>query len=493
MIKKQRILIIVLCVFFLALLAVYMFVLRPMTLDNDEDTTPALDTDDGEVRSAGNTVLMFPRIERKDIQSIEVNNSYGSYSFSYHADLDDFLLDGYENLAFDATKFSRLVVSAGYTLVISKVTSNVTEQELTSYGLREEDEPATYTLTTRTGSSHTVKIGKKIIAGGGYYAMCDDRTGVYIIGADVEETLLAPVENMVSPMLTAGAGTATYIYIDNFTIYRHGEKFISFRAVPTEEIDSESLDNALVLCQYPAEYERSINYDNTLQTLASYEGDSVVALGLTEENLEEYGLADEPYVIEYEFQGFKFRLVASEPVDGYYYVSTSMFNDIVKVPAADFEFLQWDLMYWVSTRFFQRTITFVNNIKVESADVNETFRLYHHPNDNPNLVVIGDVCGEIDDVANFRNFYKTLLLCDFKDYAPEGTEPDENELMLRYTVTTNAGKVTEYAFYRYSTRRCLLTINGSGQFYVLTDSVEKIISDAAKVRVGVPVNSEDKS
>lgn len=493
MIKKQRILIIVLCVVFLAMLAVYMFVLRPMTSEPAETEAPGIDTSDGEVKSAGNTVLMFPQIERKDIQSIEVHNSYGSYSFSYHADLDDFLLDGYENLAFDAAKFSSLVVGSGYTLVISKVTQDATDEELASYGLRDEDEPAWYKLTTRSGSSHTVKIGKKIISGGGYYAMCDDRTGVYIIGADIETTLLAPIEDMVSPMLTAGAGISTYFYIDNFTIYKHGEKFISFRAIPKEEMDDEVLDNALILCEYPAEYERSNNYDVTLQTLAAYEGDSVAALGLTEENLEKFGLADEPYVIEYDYQGFKFRLVASEPVDGFYYVSTSMFNDIVKVPEADFEFLQWDLMYWVATRFFQRNITFVNNIKIESADVNETFRLYHHPDDDPNLVVIGDGCGEIDDVANFRNFYKTLLLCDFKDYAPEDVEVDDDDLMLRYTVTTNGGKVTEYAFYRYSTRRCLLTVNGSGQFYVLTDSVEKIISDAAKVRVGAPVVAEDKS
>ena len=493
MIKRQRILIIVFIAVFAALLIAYFTFLRPLLAEPAETGAETVDAAPGEV-PVGDTIYLFEQIERADMQKIEVHNSYGTYSFSYDPERDDFTLDGYPNLAFNPIQFSSLVVSTGTTLAISKITDNATDDQLREYGLRDEDDPAYYTLTERDGTSHTVTIGKKIISGGGFYAMCDGRSAIYILGASLEETILARIEDMISPLLTAGVSETEYYSILNMAIYHYGEKFISFRSLSQQEL-AESESNAMVkiVTDYPAEYSTSYYHDNVLQLLSTYQGDSIVALGLTEENLEKYGLADEPYVITYEYQGIKIRLVASEPVDGWYYVGTSIFDYIVKVSEEDFSFLKWDLTQWIESRVFMRGIQFVNNIKIESEQCNEVFRLYHHPNDDPNLTVIGDNCGEITDIPNFRNFYKTLLLTQIMDYAPEDIEVTEDDCILKFTVTTNGGNVTEYGFYRYSTRRCLLTINGEGQFYVLIDTPEKIISDAIKVINGIEVDSEAKN
>ena len=184
MIKRQRILIIVFIAVFAALLIAYFTFLRPLLAEPAETGAETVDAAPGEV-PVGDTIYLFEQIERADMQKIEVHNSYGTYSFSYDPERDDFTLDGYPNLAFNPIQFSSLVVSTGTTLAISKITDNATDDQLREYGLRDEDDPAYYTLTKRDGTSHTVTIGKKIISGGGFYAMCDGRSAIYILGASL--------------------------------------------------------------------------------------------------------------------------------------------------------------------------------------------------------------------------------------------------------------------------------------------------------------------
>ncbi len=498
MIKRQGILILSLSVLFIIMLVAYIAVIKPMTAEDEETDAPPPETDAGEALTYGDYFLMFPQVERKNIQSIEVHNEHGTYKFVRDGEAEsDFAIDGYENLAYDEELFSKLVIAAGYSMAPEKVTENPTEQELIDYGFAGEGvTPPHYILTTTDGQSHKVIIGKKIISGGAYYAMYEGRKTVYIIDVGIEDTLLKPIETMVSPLLTAGIETTDYYRINNFSIKRGGEDFLICRNLTKEELaDMETTAIAKSIATFPAEYNLSMYYDTTLQTLCYYTGESVVALGLDDETLAKYGLNNPAYTISYEYGGARITLNASEKTDdGYYYVSTSLFRIVVKVPAADFEFLEWNLMHWIDEAIFSCNITFVNNIKLESPGFNETFRLNHFPTEDPNLVVIGDECGQIDDVKNFREFYKTLLLTAYEGEVPEEEDPvkDEN-LILTFTVTTNGGNVTEYCFYRYSTRRALVTVNGNGQFYVLVDAVQKIISDAERVAEGGEVNALDKN
>ncbi len=494
MIKRQRILIIVLAAVFILAAAAYFIVIRPLTQNDDpEDTGIAVDPGEG---TSGQRMLMFPRAERDDIESIEVTNTKGSYKFVYNDEIEDFELVGHETLAVNALMFARLVVSTGSTYVLAKVTDSVTDDELLQYGFKGDGaEPARFTVTLHNGTTHNVNVGKKVISGGGYYAMYEGRNAVYVLDANIEATVLAGVEDLLLPILTGGIEAGNYFYVDHFTIKHYGEDFLSCRNLTSEELsEMETTAQAQAITVIPNGYSLSTNYDETLQMLVSCEGESVAAIGVTDEHLEEYGLKDEPYTISYDYNGFEFELTVSEPTeDGYYYVATKMFDLIVKVPAADFEFLSWGLLQWIEPYVFSRSISFVESIEIESDELTETFRFTHRPGDDPSLIVVGDECGQIRDIPNFREFYKTLLYTKIYDYAPEDVEVTEDDCVLKFTVRTLGGNVTEYAFYRYSTRRCLLKINGEGQFYLFFDTANKIISDAGKAISGEPIDSLDKN
>lgn len=82
----------------------------------------------------------------------------------------------------------------------------------------------------------------------------------------------------------------------------------------------------------------------------------------------------------------------------------------------------------------------------------------------------------------FKRYYQTLLVSSVEDTyimsAEEGAQ--DKELLLTVTVTNIVGDAKEYKFYSLTSRKAYLTINGVGGFYILSNRVDKIVSDAQK-------------
>ena len=103
-----------------------------------------------------------------------------------------------------------------------------------------------------------------------------------------------------------------------------------------------------------------------------------------------------------------------------------------------------------------------------------------------------------ESVYNFRLFYKVLISMEIKGDAPfteeEVAEKVANEEpYLVFTYKDRSNQKTELAFYRYSTRRSLITVNGRGQFYVYTDILDKISNDVVRVLNDEEIDSYGKN
>ena len=83
-------------------------------------------------------------------------------------------------------------------------------------------------------------------------------------------------------------------------------------------------------------------------------------------------------------------------------------------------------------------------------------------------------------IRNFRKFYQTLLSINREDFTEE---PDESEraLLLTVEVSFRNGTVRTYKFYSYSERRCFMTVNDKGEFYVMRSMVRKLVADAGRL------------
>lgn len=230
---------------------------------------------DSEQLTETNMILMFPRVEKKNIRSIEVHpgNGQKSYTFArYNLDTGrfddngDFVIVGSPLTGYDQEIFASLYVAAGYTTCKQKVDSP--EEDYREYGLVAETrvdaegneyayEPAYYVLTDKTGQRYKVILGDKLVTGGGYYAQYIEMDGnkesprraVYVIDTYVEASLLAPVETYVTPMLTYPMNMNNYSNVQNFTIFnRLGdsvdyESEVSFSFVDMSEREGTYYEN----------------------------------------------------------------------------------------------------------------------------------------------------------------------------------------------------------------------------------------------------------
>ncbi len=514
MLQSQKKLIIVLAVCFVLMLTVYLAVVKPLTEKEDVVTTEPLVTVEGEIIGTNNRYQLFEQVERADMQSIEVHNEHGSYKF-YRNSKDAFVIEGHEETLFNAQLFSQLVVDTGYTLAKAKVADNASDV-MYKYGLDEESDPAYYTLTTLNGKKHTVYVGNRITTQGGFYVRYAGRDSVYILDTSLGATVLRPIEDYVTPLLSYPMTLTTYYLIKDFSILRGEELFASFRYLEDNE-KSETVTFSTFEMKYPGGgyYCPSQHLDSALQQFTDYEGSEVVRLSPSEEELETYfpdGFSYTLHKIDLvpkdtedwskgynEIENFLFYSSLHEDRDGnnYYYCYSMGFDIIAKVPYYKAEFLTWDINLWVNETIYQLQIDTVRQLKFESPELGTvTFDL---AGEGQELVVTEKETGHKPIVKNFRQLYKTILTVNKE--GEHGLSDDElkqlTETQGAYQLTMTAymrsGKVLEYRFFNYSDRRSYYSINGvKGEFYVLRTSVNKLISDVIRVQKDETVNSEDK-
>lgn len=90
------------------------------------------------------------------------------------------------------------------------------------------------------------------------------------------------------------------------------------------------------------------------------------------------------------------------------------------------------------------------------------------------------------DTSVFRLFYQTLLysnIINSHDLTPDQASNLEENKMLKITVLDTDDTPTTYTFYRIAARKAFIRINDATSekgFYVMTDRVDKIVSDAQK-------------
>ncbi len=504
MIKKQQILIIVLALLFVALIVGYFAIVRPMVnAVEPEVTTEPLETVAGEVVGHGDRYLMFAHTEKEDIRSIEVHNEHGTYTFYRDAD-GNFQIKGHEGITYDQELFSYLVVSSGYTLSMTKVEKPISMEEYGVVRLTNEDgsvwEPAWFKLTTVKGVEHTVYIGYKLVTGGGYYARYAGRDEIYVLNTDLEKTILAPIEDLVTPMVTFPMTMNSYFMVTNFALLEGEEVKMMIDYVPEEERAGEYANRIYRMTGREEYMVSSTNYDAVLQAFYSATPLRCVKLGLTDEALAEYGLDNPPFYIQYVYPSpdvgnvENIIVISARNENGNYYVASPIFDQIVEITGSDFDFLTWDFIDWVDDAIFQRNIDYVREIRVESPAFNETFILEGLGKE---LVVTQKSNGRKPDVSNFRQFYKTLLTASYEGDMPMNAEEmaaltaNDANLQLKLTIITDSTTL-EYKFYPYTERRSYITVNGNGEFYILRSMADKIIADADRVTRDEPVNSDAK-
>ncbi|MBE6718268.1 MAG: DUF4340 domain-containing protein [Ruminococcaceae bacterium] len=530
MIKKRIYLISAIAVLFVALTCVYFIVIAPML--KDLTTNEPIKLLEGEAYASSTTVLMFEHQPREAIQSIEVNNKAGSYKFFYDEKQKDFFIEGYLNAPYSKEMFSTLISNAGFPATMRRVTEKA--DDFSKYGLAESDNPSYYVLTTRKGVQHKVYIGNLIPTGAGFYARYEGRDAVYIVDGGVSQTLLGPVENLITPMLFIPTSQTDYFTVKDFILLKYDDNktntdngdelgniyenldtknvFVAITSKTKEEQteNGEKYEDFLnYQMYYPGIYNVSTSYDELLQSFMDFYGEAVIKLGkddevFTKEDLKEFNLDKPAYEIFFTHKGIHNNiLISKQNEDGSYYAYSPLFNTVILMAEEKFDFLEWELIEYVEKPIFQYNIKDISSISISSGSFEETFILYTSEGETTTNPITGVTSTEtilevklkstdkyIDSPDNFRQLYMMLLTTNLVTTADVEDETGL-DCLATFKIITKEGKKLEYAFYPYSTRRCFFTLNGKGEFYVLKDSIENIVNAAQKVIKGETVDYQN--
>ncbi|MHC1695937.1 MAG: DUF4340 domain-containing protein [Eubacteriales bacterium] len=448
----------------------------------DENKDPYYERlEEGESVGTTNRILITDHTEKDNIKSVAVHSPNGDFKVNRIEDI--FYIEGAELISTNAELMSSFFVNTGYLLSMKKIVS--TAQDYSEYGLDYEgDNVSSFTVERIDGSSYKIYVGDLIPTGAGYYVRMEGRDSVHVLDTGLGESVLVDKRKLLQAYVSTPISQNEYFQITNFKIYKNRELFV-------EIINDEIPEGSDALVNYrmiePARYELNTdNYDAVLRTFISFAGESVADTEISDETLEKYGFSDENASrISFDFKDKTYNfLISPLNENGKYYITAVEFGAIVEVPKETLPFLDWDIMKFVSPTLFSMNINDIASISVEADGVKDEFKL---EGTGQELVVTGN--GKAMDLPNFRQYYKSLLFLELQDYSEE---PEEGAApMCTMRIVTDAGEELVYDFYFMTTRKCFYTVNGEGEFYVIRDSVLKLISDTKKVLAGDEVIAED--
>ncbi len=393
------------------------------------------DSAGGELLGFSDRIMMFPQITQKNTYSIEVTNEHGSYRF-YRDASGTVHIEGTEDslVAYDQTLFASLCVSCGYTLTMQKLNLSPDyvaprlpdgSVDYSAYGLADVyDEagnlvytPATYTVTKAIyandgtctadeNTKYTVKVGDALLSGGGYYVQLVGRDAVYIVNSEIKNTVLQPVEALVTPAVIYPMSVSTYMMIQNFMLGTINVEEI----LKTDKDDLENVDMEPIVSFTYLDLENRTNTiyqsrpfltgmklmsgyeinDNNASAIMSrfYEMKYIACreLGVNKDTLKEYGLDQDVYYLSFaspvldannSITGYidNVLLISEKTEDGTYYIASTLYDMIVEVDQYYLAFLEWEESDWYNSSFYQHNVAYVSKLNIKIGDKSFHFGL----------------------------------------------------------------------------------------------------------------------
>lgn len=244
------------------------------------------------------------------------------------------------------------------------------------------------------------------------------------------------------------------------------------------------------------------NFNNFVQSIASLEGERVVACGFADNGdatvldtalLAEYGLDNPDKHFAFEYDGVVTDLYVSKPnEEGKYYLYSVFRGElngqtinattdvIVEVSTETAEWLAWDIVEYLDHSLFSIYIVDISKMEITADGKKYEFDLSL---DSDGQLADVKYEGKSYDVKSFKYLYQSILGIYMQDaYTPtEGENPVEY-LRIKIHTETNS---PEIVFYRISSSKCYFTIDGYGAYYVLVEDVNE-----AREKLTAYVNGE---
>lgn len=344
---------------------------------------------------------------------------------------------------------------------------------------------------------------------------------VYIIGTDIETAALHPLSDYLTGELVYTVSDQQSLYtVDDIHIdfLNRGEELVA-NLLQESEVTGTSMQylwkivspKELFTGKYASPSDLFFDALNKMVTLSS---DTVLEYKMkkdedgkayfAEEALKKYGL-DQPEVsFSYRFDDEKNNVktrteafISAKDEDGYRYCYSNVYvlNDdgtekvyptgiIARIPKESCDWADKKTVQFIEPYIFNMYINYVDSICIEYDGKKFDFVLLKD-GENVNDVSCN---GKKVDLKSFRYLYQTILGIKTVDkYEPDGEQLAE---MMKLTIRTTKGDY-DFVFSRISVKKALCTLNGEGSYYVNTDLLTRVETEAETIANGGTIEKYD--
>ena len=420
---------------------------------------------------------VFSAREVTDVTSVEVENEAGGISVGMQD--GGYLIDGVPSELVDTDVFIEFLSACTQVAATQQVAGG--GADLAQYGLAEPQ--AVLTAEYADGGSLTLRLGDQESISGSYYCSVDGEEGVYLLPAEYAQWYLLAKESLISFYVTPELAVSSPLSAVQDVTFTGGplESPVTIESVSAgeEEIQqlARSFGAATHIVRGAGVYELDQTYALTILTpLCGMTGQSIIAYGLTDEQVDEMGFA-QPYMqVEFDYlngtdtaEHYVLRFLPAAEDGSLFYVNAKGSGVVYIVERPAFMDLEYDklLLRW----FLSPLLMDVSGITVESSVGTYDFAV--DSTDARDPVITLD--GEAVDVDLFRDFFQ-LLGSAANDGTYLGVQPDPSgEPVMTVTYHYTQGKADDVmALYPGASRRVNVYVNGVCEFAMRDVFVERV-------------------
>lgn len=426
----------------------------------------------------GNAVTLLS-VDLSRADSIEIKNTFDRYTLVKEA-IGSYYIDGKKGYSINNESVASLLANIGNLTATKKVVENPTKEQLESYGLT-----APYGTVKVTNGSDIYAFNLGTTSGSGnYYTRMEGDPAVYLITAAVPDVvLLSRYQFYYEEMIDYSGETADLENLTNINIggsKRQQEIKVEMNDLAEDEVGSSYVMTAPIYQSFSNTMQDNLNDLMVTLSTCAVAGDDT-----TTEGLKKFGLDDPAYILSYVLDKktttVYFGRVSDSGVQ-YCYAEGGKF--VHSVDASKAEFLGSPLKDFCEDMIYTRAADALKGVKITDGTKNYTIAIGDKDEEGNFFVTINNK--QVDSEL-FSDFYAHILTIGITDLGQKG-ENAEPYLTIEFTLQN--GTKEKMVFYSVSELKCFVELNGSGNFWVSTLNVDKIMENAQKLYDGEVINLE---
>ena len=426
----------------------------------------------------GNSVVLMD-VNLDEADSIAIQNTFDEYVLVKEA-IGSYYVEGKKGYEVNNDSVLSLLESIGSLTATRKVVDAPTEEQLESYGLAS---PAGTLKVTDDEDVYEFSFGTTS-SSGNYYTQLAGDPAVYLVDTTVPDVVLLSRYQFYTDVMIDYTGETEDL--ENLTdIIIGGSEREQEIKVKMNELAEDEVGSAYMMVEPIYQSFSSAIQDELNELLLGLTTCSVVGDDTSEEALKNYDLDDPHYVLTYILDEETTTIYfgrTSDTGNRYCYVEGGKF--VHSIDATLTECLGEPLKSYCEDMIYTRSANSLSGIKVTNGEKTYTIVIGEKDEQGNFYVTINNK--QVDSEL-FSDFYAHILTIGITDLGQKG---DSTEPYLTVIFTLDDGTEEIMNFYSVSELKCFCELNGTGNFWVSTLNVDKILENAQKLYDGEVISLE---